>query len=177
MNGGRTHPAPYGRWQRQQPSGRQSAPWSHWWRTLPQLVATKQDRSSQHTAQPPLQWLQAVYETCTNKGSLFCDRFQLQTLPRAKSDMWGEFSSAFALPKAHKKSLRGFKPTVFILDLGSHHCYTVLPCSPTTGGQQQGCIQFSCDKLRGGGRNCFPFLSLTCLHSPRSESFQSGSCH
>lgn len=58
-----------------------------------------------------------------------------QMLPQAKWETWGEFSSAFTLPKAHKKSLSGLKSTTFILDLGSHQCYTVLPCSPAKGGQ------------------------------------------
>lgn len=78
-----------------------------------------------------------VYETHTNKDSPFWDKIQLRVKRSHKQNerRGVEFSSAFTLPKAHKKSLRGFKSTVFILDLGSHQRYTVLPCSPAKGGQ------------------------------------------
>lgn len=89
---------------------------------------------------------------------------------RAKPETAGDFSLAFALPAACRKSLHAFQSTIFIsyLDFGSHLCctYTVLRCTHAKGSQQwHRRRQLCCEELGGGEEgSAFPSLHQVVIH-------------
>lgn len=100
-----------------------------------------------------------------------------QTLPQAKWETWGWVQLSFYSSKSTQEIPEWIEVHNFHFGLGiSSVLHRASLQSSQRWPEQQGYTQLSCDKFRGGGRNCFSFLSLSCLNSPHSEGYQSGSC-